>query len=97
MSSPLVGLERGQRGNFRWYEANEVIQTIKDKNQIETNIPDTDDETNDKERMTLNKQVSGQYLIIGTTIRFNGFNNGWKYILTLSRPANQVNTYLENE
>lgn len=97
LSSPLLGLERGQRVNFRWYEANEVIQTIKDKNQIETNIPDTDDETNDKERMTLNKQVSGQYLIIGTTIRFNGFNNGWKYILTLSRPANQVNTYLENE
>ena len=97
LSSPLLGLERGQRVNFRWYEANEVIQTIKDKNQIETNIPDTDDETNDRERMTLNKQVSGQYLIIGTTIRFNGFNNGWKYILTLSRPANQVNTYLENE
>lgn len=97
LSSPLLGLERGQRVNFRWYEANEVIQTIKDKNQIETNIPYTDDETNDRERMTLNKQVSGQYLIIGTTIRFNGFNNGWKYILTLSRPANQVNTYLENE
>lgn len=97
LSSPLLGLERGQRVNFRWYEANEVIQTIKDKNQIETNIPYTDDETNDRERMTLNKQVSGQYLIIGTTIRFNGFSNGWKYILTLSRPANQVNTYLENE
>lgn len=97
LSSPLLGLERGQRVNLRWYEANEVIQTIKDKNQIETNIPYTDDETNDRERMTLNKQVSGQYLIIGTTIRFNGFNNGWKYILTLSRPANQVNTYLENE
>ena len=47
--------------------------------------------------MTLNKQVSGQYLIIGTTIKFLGWDKGWRYILTLARPANQVNTYLGND
>lgn len=96
LATPLLGLERGQRVNFRWYEANEIAQAIKDNNDIETNTPDIADETTDKERMTLNKQVTGQYLIIGTTIRFNGWNEGWKYILTLARPASQVNTYIDN-
>ena len=97
LSTPLLGLERGQRVNFRWYEVNELAQAIKDNKRIETNVPDVEGETENKEYMTLNKQVTGQYLIIGTTIRFNGWNEGWKYILTLARPASQTNTYLGDE
>lgn len=97
LATPLLGLERGQRVNFRWYEVNELAQAIKDKNDIETNTPDVEGETTDKERITLNKSVTGQYLIIGTTIRFGGWNEGWKYILTLARPASQVNTYINND
>ena len=70
---------------------------LKDNKRIETNVPDVEGETENKEYMTLNKQVTGQYLIIGTTIRFNGWNEGWKYILTLARPASQTNTYLGDE
>lgn len=96
LMTPLLGLERGGRVNLLWYESNEIASVIKKENPIETNISNIDSETDDDTTtMTLNKQVSGQYMIIGTTIRFNGFNRGWQYILTLSRPADQINTYLE--
>ena len=81
---------------LQWYEANAIATVIKNENEIETNIPDNEDDgTNqDPQMMTLNKQVSGQYFIIGTRIRFTGFEEGWQYILTLTRPTDQVNTYL---
>lgn len=94
LKTPLLGLERGGKVNIRWYDANPLVTVLKNDNPIETNTPDVDGEATDKDEMTINNQVSGQYYITGTTIRFNGFDSGWKYILTLSRPANQVNTYL---
>lgn len=97
LKTPLLGLERGGRVNIQWYEANAVINGIKNENNIETNTPDNADEPKGNDEMTLNKQVSGQYLIIGTIIKFFGFDEGWKYTLILSRPANQVNTYLSND
>ena len=99
LRTPLLGLERGGKVNLQWYEANAIATVIKNENEIETNIPDNEDDgTNqDPQMMTLNKQVSGQYFIIGTRIRFTGFEEGWQYILTLTRPTDQVNTYLNNE
>jgi len=98
LATPLLGLERGGKVNLRWYEANEIATVIKNENEIETNIPDVEGEPNDDpQMMTLNKQVSGQYFIIGTRIRFFGFDQGWKYTLILTRPTDQVNTYLEDE
>lgn len=100
LRTPLLGLERGGKVNLQWYEANEIATVIKNENEIETNIPNVEDDgTNENpQMMTLNKQVSGQYFIIGTRIKFLGFEEGWKYILTLTRPTDQVNTYLgENE
>lgn len=98
LSTPLLGLERGGKVNIQWYEVNEIATVIKNENPIETNVPDTEGEQTGKDEMTLNKQVSGQYFIIGTTIKFLGWDQGWKYILTLTRPTDQVNTYLgDNE
>ena len=97
LATPLLGLERGGKVNVQWYEVNEIINQIKNENPIDTNVPDTEGEQTANDEMTLNKQVSGQYLIIGTTIKFLGWDKGWKYILTLARPANQVNTYLGND
>lgn len=95
LKTPLLGLERGGRVNLMWYEANEIASVIKNENPIDSNVPDSDNpQDDDPTTMTLNKQVSGQYLIIGTTIKFNGLEDGWQYILTLSRPAESVNTYL---
>ena len=97
LATPLLGLERGGKVNVEWYECNEITAVIKDENEIETNIPDDPNTINDKTNWTINKQVSGQYLIIGTTIKFYGWQKGWKYILTLARPADKVNTYLGGE
>ena len=97
LKTPLLGLERGGKVNVRWYEANEIATVIKNENEIETNIPDEEGEPNENPQlMTLNKQVSGQYFIIGTRIKFYGFDEGWKYILTLTRPTDQINTYLSD-
>lgn len=97
LSTPLLGLERGGKVNVQWYEVNEIATVIKNENPIETNVPDTEGEQTGKDEMTLNKQVSGQYFIIGTTIKFLGWDQGWKYILTLTRPTDQVNTYLKDD
>ena len=98
LKTPLLGLERGGKVNLMWYEANELATVIKNENEIVTNIPGIEGEPNDNpQAMTLNKQVSGQYFIIGTKIRFSGFLEGWQYILTLTRPTDQVNTYLSDE
>jgi hypothetical protein len=96
LKTPLLGLERGGKVNIQWYEANAIANVIKNENDIETNIPTDANELKGDDEMTLNKQVSGQYMIIGTIIRFYGFDRGWKYTLILSRPANQVNTYLKD-
>jgi hypothetical protein len=92
----LLGLERGGKVNVQWYEVNEIINKIKNENPIETNVPDTEGEQTANDEMTLNKQVSGQYLIIGTRIQYKMLNNEWRYTLILSRPANQVNKYLSD-
>lgn len=97
LKTPLLGLERGGRVNIMWYELNELVNSIKNEHQIETNIPESPNENKEDNQFTLNKQVSGQYLIIGTRIQYKGLDNGWKYTLILSRPANQVNKYLNNE
>jgi hypothetical protein len=96
LKTPLLGLERGGRVNIMWYELNELVNSIKNEHQIETNIPESPYENKEDNQFTLNKQVSGQYLIIGTRIQYKGLDNGWKYTLILSRPANQVNKYLSD-
>jgi hypothetical protein len=97
LKTPLLGLERGGKVNLEWYEANEIASVIKNENPIETNTPSESDEEEDPTTMTINKQVSGQYFIIGTKIQFKGWEEGWKYILILTRPTDQVNKYLGNE
>lgn len=97
LKTPLLGLERGGKVNLEWYEANEIASVIKNENPIETNTPSDSDDEEDPTMMTINKQVSGQYFIIGTRIQFRGWEDGWNYILILTRPTDQVNKYLGNE
>lgn len=97
LKTPLLGLERGGKVNLEWYEANEIASVIKNENPIETNTPSDSDDEEDPTMMTINKQVSGQYFIIGTKIQFKGWEDGWNYILILTRPTDQVNKYLGNE
>jgi len=99
LQTPLLGLERGQRVDFRWYDVNPAIKAVKDTKEIETNIPTEDqtEEDDDQDGWTLNKQVSGQYLIIGVIVKFKGIAGGWQYTLQLARPADKKNNYLDHE
>ena len=66
---------------------------------MESNVPnpEQDDEPADADQMQINNQVSGQYLIIGTIIKYKGLEKGWEYILQLARPTDKKENYLDNE
>lgn len=97
LQHPVLGLERGQRVNIRWYDTDSIIGSTKKTNDISTNTPSTDDEIDDeRSEMSINNQVSGQYLITSTRLIFNGVNKGWQYRLMLARPQDQVKTYLND-
>jgi hypothetical protein len=93
LSTPLLGLERGGRVNIKWYVTDDLVNNIQKDMQddVNTNIPTDPEENKEVGVPMLNKQLSGQYLIIGTQIKF--LEGEWEYRLTLSRPASTVNTY----
>ena len=107
---PLLGLMRGHKVRFAWYELNEMtkntLSEIKkgldvdvSSNDSELDSETEDDKTaiTDPDRMIINKQISGQYLITSTTLKYDR-SSGWDYKLTLVRPRQQQNSYLrENE
>ena len=99
LKQPVLGLERGQRVDFKWYEVNPLTQAVKDTKQVESNVPnpEQEDEPADADQMQINNQVSGQYLIIGTIIKYKGLEKGWEYILQLARPVDKKENYLDNE
>jgi len=79
LSQPVLDLERGDRVNFVWYDYNAVLHSVQEQNG--------ETETNSANEPVLNKQVSGQYLILGTIIDFENFNNSfkWSYKLRLTK------------
>ena len=106
---PLLGLMRGHKVRFAWYELDPVIkknllEVKKSLNvDIESNDPEITNETDEdkaayesQDRMVVNKQISGQYLIIGTILKYSKESN-WDYQLTLVRPRQQQNSYLRDE
>ena len=94
LQSPLLGVMRGHKVNFIKYVNNDLIENklsvLEDANAIsrdvKTNIPldkyKQQESSNGQYR--IDKTASGQYLVLGTEIVYN---DGWKYILTLARPA----------
>lgn len=95
LKSPLLGVMRGHKVNFMKYVNDDKIEAkmqnleeagVIDRN-VDTNIPTKDYElntTNPDGNYRLDKTVSGQYLVTGVEIIYD---NGWKYTLTLARPA----------
>ena len=95
LKSPLLGIMRGHKVNFMKYVNDDRIENklqVLEKNgvinrDVESNIPLTNYELNTNNpngNYRLDKTVSGQFLVIGTEIVYD---NGWKYNLTLARPA----------
>lgn len=106
---PLLGLMRGHKVRFSWFELDENTKNAIRETKIglgvdiASNDPEIDAESeedksaiDDPDRMVINKQISGQYLITGTRLKYDK-RDGWDYTLTLVRPREQQNSYLGNE
>lgn len=106
---PLLGLMRGHKVRFAWFELNPTAKkTLLEVKKslgvdIESNDPELTNETEEdraayesQDKMIINKQISGQYLITGTILKYNK-ELGWDYQLTLVRPRQQQNSYLRDE
>lgn len=95
LTTPLLGLMRGNRVNILWYNNDSKLESIQEDmeelgliNNLESNIPLQDNKVENNAatgHFKLDKAVSGQYLITGCSIEFE--DNNWSYVLKLSRPT----------
>lgn len=98
LAQPVLGFERGGKVDLRWFDTNDILNDAKANNPIDTNIPADDDI--EPESFVINKQVSGQYYIYKTELRFEGVkaqSTGWKYKLWLCRPQEETNAYKKEQ
>lgn len=97
LQSPLLGIMRGHKLNYMRYVNDDMVEnklkTLEEagaiSRDVEANIPlkDYEIEGHQDGSYRLDKTVSGQYLVIATEIVYD---NGWKYNLTLARPADST-------
>lgn len=99
--SPLIQLMKGGKVNIKWYDINPKLARTKEKlgikdDDIATNIevetPETTEENTDL-RYHINKQITGQYYILGNIITFE--NGEWSNRLKLTRPKDQKSQYID--
>lgn len=108
LKKPQFGLCRGGRVSVNWYENNGFVSdTISKENEnmstnsdeIETtdaNTPEENEGITVDDTWVLNKTVSGKYYIVDSVLEYdhNGGWMEWKQRLKLSRPAQNVETYM---
>lgn len=95
---PAFALMKGHKVNVYWYDLNPYTDSDKDDMEISTNSPMPEDEEGasaDDDGFRLNKQISGQYYIIDTTIKYSrdGRMYNWRQEFELGRPADKVQNY----
>ena len=92
----MLGIIRGDKVNFIWYEMNELLNKVKDEADIQTNLPIDNSDEAEYDTPRLNLQVSGQYLVIGSTISYKrrAGNLLWEHKLLLARPQDKIQKYL---
>ena len=109
LGTPLLGLRRGSKVNFTGYVDDSRIETkfevLEEQGYIDgmpqTNIPYDDSETPDEPPLddngtfTVDRQVSGQYVITACDIKYDG--EQWLYELILNRPADQKAKFINEE
>ena len=106
LKSPLLGLMRGHKVNFIKYINDDMLENklkvledngVIDRN-IESNVSLADYEISadgdTAGRFRIDRTVSGQYLITAMDLTYD---NGWKYILTLNRPADIAPDIMKEE
>ena len=96
LKQPMLGIIRGDKVNFIWYEMNELLNKVKDEADIQTNLPIDNSDEAEYDTPRLNLQVSGQYLVIGSTISYKrrAGNLLWEHKLLLARPQDKIQKYL---
>lgn len=98
LTTPLLGIMRGNKVNFVWYINDSRFQTLKQNiveggiaNDVtESNIPlndntDEGESINTAGEFIIDDSISGQYLVTKSIIKWS--DKKWNYILTLSRPT----------
>lgn len=109
LRTPLLGLMRGSKVNFTSYVNDSRIENkfevLEERGYIDatpqTNISYDDSETpdtsvnNDNGYFTVDRQISGQYVITGCNIEYK--DREWEYTLTLNRPADQKANFINEE
>lgn len=107
MKYPLLGLMRGDKVNFTWYINDSMIEQKLSTLYQDGIIDDPDtiisyDSDNSEENQnisgglfTVDKNVSGQYLITSVSIEYS--DNKWQYKLRLNRPASHKPKFINNE
>lgn len=99
--SPLLQLMRGSKVNILWYDINAHLARVQQslgikEDSIETNITTGSSPSNDEDpnaRYRMNKQVTGQYYVLGNVITFA--DGEWNNHLKLTRPRDQKFQYLD--
>jgi hypothetical protein len=93
LSFPMLGIMRGSHVKFLWYD-NNFFQ----KQDIELLGGDMEDEVDQSEEMVdpdklmINKQISGEYLVHKTILNYN--KGVWRNTLILTRPEEEIKTYM---
>ena len=99
--TPSLGLARGSKVNFYWYNVNEMIKETQ-FSDIESNVEMPEEEQTQsqsdglsgeegEDEMIIDKQISGQYYIEESNFYYdyNGGGYNWRHQLVLTRPADQ--------
>lgn len=96
LPKPAFGLMRGHRVNVKWYESDMIKKDImKDNDSLVDNTTDFQDDpenVTDQDGIVLNKKISGQYLIIGTSIDFKNEGGDLRFTQTLTLTTSENTT-----
>lgn len=104
MTTPVLGLMRGQRVNVVRYTNDDMLENkmtaLEDagvlNRNVESNIPLKQYELEESSgKFTVDKTASAQYYINGVSINYT--NNEWSYILSLVRPGDIKPEILKKE
>ena len=95
LNQPLLGIQRGNRVVFAWYFDDDYLNNLTRamseagvyNDNAETNVPIEEIGDTPVGSFTLDKSVSGQYLVIGNVYSYS--NKKWRHTVKLARPADQ--------
>ena len=94
LSFPMLGIMRGSHVKFMWYDNNffqkQDIELL--GSDIDSEEGDQSEELTDPDKLMINKQISGEYLVHKTILHYN--KGRWRNTLILTRPEDQIKTYI---